>query len=91
MDTQVTIQGFEALKKRKDSIMLERAKEEARLESLNREIASLKEALSEYNITTDVEAQEQLEKLSSEIAVEMHALEEAMNTYEKSKAETDDV
>ena len=71
--------------------MLERAKEEARLESLNREIDSLKEMLKEYNITNDAEAREQLEKLSNEIAVEMHTLEESMRLYEVSKGGTDDV
>ena len=71
--------------------MLERAKEEARLESLNREIDSLEEMLKEYNITNDAEAREQLEKLSNEIAVEMHTLEESMHLYEVSKGGTDDV
>lgn len=85
METQITVAAFEALKKRRDAVMLERAKEEARLESLNREIDSLKEMLKEYNITNDAEAREQLEKLSNEIAVEMHTLEESMHLYEVSK------
>ena len=91
METQITVAAFEALKKRRDAVMLERAKEEARLESLNREIDSLKEMLKEYNITNDAEAREQLEKLSNEIAVEMHTLEESMRLYEISKGGTDDV
>lgn len=91
METQITVAAFEALKKRRDAVMLERAKEEARLESLNREIDSLKEMLKEYNITNDAEAREQLEKLSNEIAVEMHTLEESMRIYEVSKGGTDDV
>ena len=91
MESQITVAAFEALKKRRDAVMLERAKEEARLESLNREIDSLKEMLKEYNITNDAEAREQLEKLSSEIAVEMHTLEESMRLYEVSKGGTDDV
>ncbi len=91
METQITVAAFEALKKRRDAVMLERAKEEARLESLNREIDSLKEMLKEYNITNDAEAREQLEKLSNEIAVEMHTLEESMRLYEVSKGGTDDV
>lgn len=91
METQITVAAFEALKKRRDAVMLERAKEEARLESLNREIDSLKEMLKEYNITNDAEAREQLEKLSNEIAVEMHTLEESMHLYEVSKVGTDDV
>lgn len=91
METQITVASFEALKKRRDAVMLERAKEEARLESLNREIDSLKEMLKEYNITNDAEAREQLEKLSNEIAVEMHTLEESMRLYEVSKDGTDDV
>lgn len=91
METQITVAAFEALKKRRDAVMLERAKEEARLESLNREIDSLKEMLKEYNITSDAEAREQLEKLSNEIAVEMHTLEESMRLYEVSKGGTDDV
>ena len=91
METQITVAAFEALKKRRDAVMLERAKEEARLESLNREIDSLKEMLKEYNITDDAEAREQLEKLSNEIAVEMHTLEESMRLYEVSKGGTDDV
>ena len=91
METQITVAAFEALKKRRDADMLERAKEEARLESLNREIDSLKEMLKEYNITNDAEAREQLEKLSNEIAVEMHTLEESMHLYEVSKGGTDDV
>lgn len=91
METQITVAAFEALKKRRDAVMLERAKEEARLESLNREIDSLKEMLKEYNITNDAEAREQLEKLSNEIAVEMHTLEESMHLYEVSKGDTDDV
>lgn len=91
METQITVASFEALKKRRDAVMLERAKEEARLESLNREIDSLKEMLKEYNITNDAEAREQLEKLSNEIAVEMHTLEESMRLYEVSKGGTDDV
>ena len=91
METQITVAAFEALKKRRDAVMLERAKEEARLESLNREIDSLKEMLKEYNITNDAEAREQLEKLSNEIAVEMHTLEESMRLYEVSKGSTDDV
>lgn len=91
METQITVAAFEALKKRRDAVMLERAKEEARLESLNREIDSLKEMLKEYNITNDAEAREQLEKLSNEIAVEMHSLEESMRLYEVSKGGTDDV
>lgn len=91
METQITVAAFEALKKRRDAVMLERAKEEARLESLNREIDSLKEMLKEYNITNDAEAREQLEKLSNEVAVEMHTLEESMHLYEVSKGDTDDV
>ena len=91
METQITVAAFEALKKRRDAVMLERAKEEARLESLNREIDSLKEMLKEYNITNDAEAREQLEKLSNEIAVEMHTLEESMRLYEVSKGGTDGV
>lgn len=91
METQITVAAFEALKKRRDAVMLERAKEEARLESLNREIDSLKEMLKEYNITNDAEAREQLEKLSNEVAVEMHTLEESMRLYEVSKGGTDDV
>lgn len=91
METQITVAAFEALKKRRDAVMLERAKEEARLESLNREIDSLKEMLKEYNITNDAEAREQLEKLSNEIAVEMHTLEESMRLYEVSKGGTDDI
>lgn len=91
METQITVAAFEALKKRRDAVMLERAKEEARLESLNREIDSLKEMLKEYNITNDAEAREQLEKLSNEIAVEMHTLEESMHLYEVSKGGADDV
>lgn len=91
METQITVAAFEALKKRRDAVMLERAKEEARLESLNREIDSLKEMLKEYNIINDAEAREQLEKLSNEIAVEMHTLEESMRLYEVSKGGTDDV
>ena len=91
METQITVAAFEALKKRRDAVMLERAKEEARLASLNREIDSLKEMLKEYNITNDAEAREQLEKLSNEIAVEMHTLEESMRLYEVSKGGTDDV
>lgn len=91
MESQITVAAFEALKKRRDAVMLERAKEEARLESLNREIDSLKEMLKEYNITNDAEAREQLEKLSNEIAVEMHTLEESMRLYEVSKGGTDDV
>ena len=91
MESQITVAAFEALKKRRDAVMLERAKEEARLESLNREIDSLKEMLKEYNITNDAEAREQLEKLSNEIAVEMHTLEESMRLYEVSKGSTDDV
>lgn len=91
MEIQITVAAFEALKKRRDAVMLERAKEEARLESLNREIDSLKEMLKEYNITNDAEAREQLEKLSNEIAVEMHTLEESMHLYEVSKGGTDDV
>ena len=91
MEAQITVAAFEALKKRRDAVMLERAKEEARLESLNREIDSLKEMLKEYNITNDAEAREQLEKLSNEIAVEMHTLEESMHLYEVSKGGTDDV
>lgn len=91
METQITVAAFEALKKRRDAVMLERAKEEARLESLNREIDSLKEMLKEYNITNDAEAREQLEKLSNEIAVEMHTLEESMRLYEVSKGGADDV
>ena len=91
MESQITVAAFEALKKRRDAVMLERAKEEARLESLTREIDSLKEMLKEYNITNDAEAREQLEKLSNEIAVEMHTLEEAMRLYEVSKGGTDDV
>lgn len=87
METQITVAAFEALKKRRDAVMLERAKEEARLESLNREIDSLKEMLKEYNITNDAEAREQLEKLSNEIAVEMHTLEESMHLYEVSKGD----
>ena len=47
--------------------------------------------LKEYNITNDAEAREQLEKLSNEIAVEMHTLEESMRLYEVSKGGTDDV
>ena len=90
METQITVAAFEALKKRRDAVMLERAKEEARLESLNREIDSLKEMLKEYNITNDAEAREQLEKLSNEIAVEMHTLEESMRLYEVSKGGTDE-
>ena len=91
METQITVAAFDALKKRRDAVMLERAKEEARLESLNREIDSLKEMLKEYNITNDAEARELLEKLSNEIAVEMHTLEESMRLYEVSKGGTDDV
>ena len=91
MESQITVAAFEALKKRRDAVMLERAKEEARLESLNREIDSLKEMLKEYNSTNDAEAREQLEKLSNEIAVEMHTLEESMHLYEVSKGGTDDV
>ena len=91
METQITVAAFEALKKRRDAVMLELAKEEARLESLNREIDSLKEMLKEYNITNDAEAREQLEKLLNEIAVEMHTLEESMRLYEVSKGGTDDV
>lgn len=91
MESQITVAAFEALKKRRDAVMLERAKEEARLESLTREIDSLKEMLKEYNITNDAEAREQLEKLSNEIAVEMHTLEESMHLYEVSKGCTDDV
>ena len=91
METQITVAAFEALKKRRDAVMLECAKEEARLESLNREIDSLKEMLKEYNITNDAEAREQLEKLSNEIAVEMHTLEESMHLYEVSRGGTDDV
>lgn len=91
MESQITVAAFEALKKRRDAVMLERAKEEARLESLNREIDSLKEMLKEYNITNDAEAREQLEKLSNEIAVEMHTLEESMRLYEVSNGGTDDV
>lgn len=91
MESQITVASFEALKKRRDAVMLERAKEEARLESLTREIDSLKEMLKEYNITNDAEAREQLEKLSNEIAVEMHTLEESMHLYEVSKGDTDDV
>lgn len=91
MESQITVAAFEALKKRRDAVMLERAKEEARLESLTREIDSLKEMLKEYNITNDAEAREQLERLSNEIAVEMHTLEESMRLYEVSKVGTDDV
>ena len=91
METQITVAAFEALKKRRDAVMLERAKEEARLEALNREIDSLKEMLKEYNITNDAEDREQLEKLSNEIAVEMPTLEESMHLYEVSKGGTDDV
>ena len=61
------------------------------LECLIREIDSVNEMLKEYNITNDAEAREQLEKLSNEIAVEMHTLEESMHLYEVSKGGTDDV
>ena len=83
--TQEMVEQFEDLKKRRESIMLERAKEEARLETLNKELASLLDSLSEYGVTDELSARELMEKTSSELAVELHTLEEALNAYDAQK------
>ena len=48
----VTVAKFEAMKKRRDGILLERAKEEARLDAITHELDTLKEALKEYHVET---------------------------------------
>ena len=83
--TQEMVEQFEDLKKRRESIMLERAKEEARLETLNKELSSLLDSLSEYGVTDELSARELMEKTSSELAVDLHALEEALNAYDAQK------
>ena len=83
--TQEMVEQFEDLKKRRESIMLERAKEEARLETLTKELASLLDSLSEYGVTDELSARELMEKTSSELAVELHTLEEALNAYDAQK------
>ena len=83
--TQEMVEQFEDLKKRCESIMLERAKEEARLETLNKELSSLLDSLSEYGVTDELSARELMEKTSSELAVELHTLEEALNAYDAQK------
>lgn len=83
--TQEMVEQFEDLKKRRESIMLERAKEEARLETLNKELSSLLDSLSEYGVTDELSARELMEKTSSELAVELHTLEEALNAYDAQK------
>ena len=85
--TQEMVEQFEDLKKRRESIMLERAKEEARLETLNKELASLLESLGEYGVTDELSARELMEKTSSELAVELHTLEEALNAYDAQKVD----
>lgn len=84
--TQEMVEQFEDLKKRRESIMLERAKEEARLETLNKELSSLLDSLNEYGVTDELSARELMEKTSSELAVELHTLEEALNAYDAQKA-----
>ena len=83
--TQEMVEQFEDLKKRRESIMLERAKEEARLETLNKELSSLLDSLGEYGVTDELSARELMEKTSSELAVELHTLEEALNAYDAQK------
>ena len=83
--TQEMVEQFEDLKKRRESIMLERAKEEARLETLNKELSSLLDSLSEYGVTDELSARELMEKTSSALAVELHTLEEALNAYDAQK------
>ena len=83
--TQEMVEQFEDLKKRRESIMLERAKEEARLETLNKELSSLLDSLSEYGVTDELSARELMEKTSRELAVELHTLEEALNAYDAQK------
>ena len=87
--TQDMVTKFEELKKRRDSIMLERAKEEARLETLTKELNALKDSLSEYGVTDEISARELLERTSSELAVELHDLEQALHEYDS--AQTDEV
>jgi len=80
--TQDMVTKFEELKKRRDNIMLERAKEEARLETLTKELDALKESLSEYGVVDELSARELLERTSSELAVELHNLEQALQSYD---------
>jgi len=83
--TQDMVTKFEELKKRRDNIMLERAKEEARLETLTRELDALKESLSEYGVVDELSARELLERTSSELAVELHDLEQALQAYDNAQ------
>lgn len=83
--TQDMVMKFEELKKRRDNIMLERAKEEARLETLTKELDALKESLSEYGVVDELSARELLERTSSELAVELHDLEQALQAYDNAQ------
>lgn len=87
----VTVAKFEAMKKRRDGILLERAKEEARLDAITHELDTLKEALKEYHVETEADARELLDRMTGEVAVALHTFDETMNVYETAKAESNEL
>lgn len=80
---EFTVTKFEQLKKRANAISLAKAKEEARLDSINKDIASLKETLSEYGVSSEEEATVLLNKLTTELDDKLSAMEQALREYDE--------
>ncbi len=61
------VREFEALKKKQEELQLKKAKEETRLETLEKELESLRTQLEELGITDLNEAEELLDKKEKEL------------------------
>lgn len=61
------VREFETLKKKQEELQLKKAKEETRLETLEKELESLRTQLEELGITDLNEAEELLDKKEKEL------------------------
>ena len=90
MSDDALVVKFEDLKRRRDAVMLERAREETRLETINKEIEGLLLSLKDYGVTDEESARALLEKTTIAIDRDLLELEDALKAYDSARGATSD-
>lgn len=79
----MNVKEFEALKKKQEELQLWKAKEEAKLESLERELEGYKKQLSDLGITDLDNAESVLEQKELELQTQYDEISNLLSQLEK--------
>jgi chromosome segregation ATPase len=79
----MNVKEFEALKKKQEELQLWKAKEEAKLESLERELEGYKKQLSDLGITDLDNAESVLEQKELELQTQYEEISNLLSQLEK--------